>query len=160
MLEICPLNQAPDALNQCLYWCDREWGGQSGFAFEDWVAEFRRIESDPVDEVFVALADGAPVGMVWMLEREGLATHAHLSPWVSNLIVDPDHRDAGVARALLDHVESYLAAGGDTCAYLLAQTPGNYFTKGWEVLDTARLRNGHVFVMQKEFNSSRDVFAN
>lgn len=150
MLTICPLSHAPTALDACIHWCDAEWRDSSGLSPVDWIAEFQRIEDDPVDEVFIAVQEDTPVGMIWLLEREGVDSHAHLSPWVSNLIVDPNHRDSGVAKALLSHAEAYLAAGGDTCAYLLTREPSVYFTKGWEVADTASLGEEHVFVMQKD----------
>ncbi|MFT4716627.1 MAG: GNAT superfamily N-acetyltransferase [Paracoccaceae bacterium] len=149
MLTICPLSQAPDARTTCINWTDAEWGAVARFAPEDWEAEISRIEGHPVDEVFVAFKNEAPVGMAWILEHEGVESHAHLSPWLSSLVVDPDHRNQGIAAALIRHVEDYAALGGDDHLFLLTHTPAVYFTKGWEVHDTAPLGRGHVFVMQK-----------
>ncbi len=149
MLTIYPLSQAPTAFEACISWCDQEWRASSGYSPNDWIAEFQRIEEDPVDEVFVAFKEDTPVGMVWMLEHEGVESHAHLSPWISNLIVDQAHRDSGIAAGLLNHAETYMASGGDTRAYLLARDPAVYFTKGWEVVDTATIGVNQVFVMRK-----------
>ncbi|MFQ5439747.1 MAG: GNAT family N-acetyltransferase [Paracoccaceae bacterium] len=149
MLTIRPISDVPSARDNCIVWCDREWGEVSGLSPSDWIDEFQRIERHPVDEAFVATEEETPVGMVWMLEHEGLRSHRDLRPWVSNLIVDPKHRERGIARALLAHAETYIAAGGDDLAYLLTQTPAVYFNHGWEVIDTAPLGKSHVFVMQK-----------
>lgn len=149
MFTICPLSQVPEARSVCINWTDVEWGAQAQFKPEDWEQELDRIDAHPVDEAFVALEGENPVGMAWMLETEGVDSHNHLTPWLSSLVVDPSHRDRGVAQALLDHIESYVALGGDEQLYLLTETPGLYFTKGWEVFDIAPLATSHVFVMHK-----------
>ena len=149
MPTIRPLSQVPEARAVCIRWCDAEWGAAARYSITDWEAEFDRIEAHPVDEIFVALEGTVPVGMAWMLEREGPRRLSHLTPWLSSLIVAPEHRDRGVARALIAHVEAYAATGGDEVLFLLTETPSVYFLSGWEVRDTAPTRNGDVFVMQK-----------
>lgn len=149
MVTICPLSRAPYALETCIGWSDREWSAFADYKVEDWEREFARIDNHPVDEVFVAFDGDTPIGMAWMLEQEGVGSHAHLSPWISSVVVDPKHRDQGVAAALLTHIEDYAALGGDDQIYLLTETPAVYFTKGWEVFDTAAAGDDQVFVMQK-----------
>lgn len=149
MLTICPLSRVPDARPACIRWCDGEWGAAARYAIADWEAEFDRIDRHPVDEIFVALDAHVPVGMAWMLEREGPRRLSHLTPWLSSLIVAPEHRGRGVARALIAHVEAYAALGGDEVLFLLTETPSVYFPGGWEVRDTAATGAGDVFVMQK-----------
>jgi len=149
MLTICPLSRVPAARETCIAWVSREWGDQSGFGHGDWAAEFDRIHAHPTDEIFVALDDGLPVGMVWMLEHEGIDSHAALTPWLSCLVVDPAHRARGIGRRLISHVESYVAAGGDPAIHLLTDRPALYFALGWEALDTAHVGRRPVFVMRK-----------
>ena len=150
MYRIHPLSEVPDARDICIRWSDVEWSGAAGFTPLDWEAELQRIEADPVDEIFVAMLEGTPVGMVWLLEHEDVDSHAHLTPWLSCLVVDENHRDKGVARALVSHLEGYVAAGGDNRLYLLTESPTYYFTLDWEVLDTATLGDRSVFVMKKQ----------
>jgi len=149
MITIKPLSDAPSARDACIRWNDVEWGTAAGFSLDDWDAEYHRIEGHPTDEVFVAHLGAQPVGMVWLLEHEGVETHMHLTPWLSCLVVDPAHRDKGVAAALIRHIENYAAAGGDDQLYLLTETPAIYFAHGWEVFDTAPLGGKDVFVMRK-----------
>ena len=119
MLTICPLSQAPQARATCIGWTDAEWGRATSFSDADWDAEINRIESHPVDEVFVAFQGDNPVGMAWLLEHEGVESHPHLTPWLSSLVVDPAHRDRGIGAALMTHIESYAALGGDESLFLL-----------------------------------------
>ncbi len=154
MLTICPLSDHPEARDQCIQWTHAEWGAAAAYTVADWEDELTRIQTHPVDEVFVAIKGDTAVGMVWLLEHEGVGSHDHLTPWLSSLVVDPAYRAQGVARALMAHLEAYAALGGDKAVYLLTETPAVYFTKGWEVHDTAPLGDRHVFVMRKALNEA------
>ena len=149
MFDIRPLSHTPSALEACKEWTDREWGAVANFNETDWEAEFTRIAENPVDEVFVAFVHNQPVGMVWLLEHEDVESHAHLTPWLSSLVVDPDHRNRGIATALVAHVETYIATGGDEVLHLLTETPAYYARLAYEVCDIARLGAKNVFVMKK-----------
>jgi len=147
--SIKPLSAVPDALAACIGWAAREWGDDSGFSEADWREEFARVQRDPVDEIFVAMAGDLPVGMAWMLEQEEIESHTHLRPWLSALVVDSAHRDTGVAGALMRHVEQYAHLGGDDRLFLLTDAPGIYFTHGWQVHDTTHVYDRPVYVMEK-----------
>jgi hypothetical protein len=43
--------------------------------------------------------------------------------------------------------------------FLLTETPSVYFLAGWEVMDTAPVKQGHVFVMQKSLEYSASAKA-
>ena len=137
MIRIMPLCSVPYTLQACLDWADQEWGKIASFDRSDWHEEFERIQNSPVDQVFVALEDDNPVGMAWLLEHEEVASHQHLTPWLSSLVIDPDRRGRGIAKLLIDHIQAYAALGGDEVLFLLTETPAYYFRLGWNVFDTA-----------------------
>lgn len=149
MIDILPLSQTPNARAACLEWSHREWGTVANFSSDDWEVEFDRLLDSAVDEVFVALDGDTPVGMATMVEHEDIDSHRHLTPWLSSLVVAPDYRRQGIARALVRHVEAYAALGGDPALHLLTESPAYYFRLGWEVSDTAQLGLNNVFVMSK-----------
>lgn len=148
-LSIVPLGKALAARDICIAWANAEWGRASRFTLDDWEAEFDRIKAHPIDEIFVAFQGNTPVGMVWLLEHEGVDTHTHLSPWLSCLVVEPTKRGRGIGAILIAHLEARATNGGDKTLYLLTETPAVYFVHGWEVMDTALLGDRRVFVMQK-----------
>ena len=149
MLTIEPLSAHPEARAACIGWSAAEWAEASGFQQSDFAAEFDRILDDPVDEMFVALADGRPVGMACLLEQDAVPGFEHHSPWLSTVVVAPEARRKGIAAALIAHVERYAAMGGDDRLFLATGTPGLYVAQGWEVMDIARHGSGDVFVMTK-----------
>jgi len=152
MLTISPLLPRPDHLETCIAWSDREWRALTGFTTHDWQIEFHRMMTAPVDEIFVALLDDMPVGMVWMIEKEGLESHAHLTPWLSNLVVDAKHRGRGIGRALVSHVAHYVALGGDPTLHLLTHTPAVYLNMGWDMMEMAELRKRPIYVMSRDLS--------
>lgn len=152
MITISPLSEQPHFLQTCIAWSDREWRALTGFTALDWDQEFRRVQADPVDEVFVAHHADTPLGMAWMVEREGLESHAHLTPWLSNLVIDPLYRGQGLARQLIDFVAKYVSLGGDTALHLLTDNPSLYVPMRWDVMDIARLGARNVYVMQHDLS--------
>lgn len=71
---------------------------------EDYLAVFEDIQADPGHELLVAEEDGEVVGSVVLLIVPNLSHRA--TPWalVENLIVDPDYRQKGICRMLLEYV--------------------------------------------------------
>lgn len=149
MINIHPLAEVPEALQACLDWADLEWSVVANFTLEDWVKEFQRIDQSPVDQVFVALNNTVPVGMIWVLAHEDVDSHRHLTPWLSGLVVDPAQRKTGVARALVAFAEARAAEEMTPVLHLLTVIPNFYFRLGWSVIDTAILGKERVFVMKK-----------
>jgi len=149
MIDIVPLRSAPFARASCIDWSHAEWGAAANFTLTDWQDEFRRIDASPLDQVFVALEGASPVGMIWLLEHEDVATHMHLTPWLSSLVVAPAHRKRGIAAALVAHIETCATSGGASTLYLLTESPSYYFRLGWAVCDTATVGKERVFVMKK-----------
>jgi GNAT superfamily N-acetyltransferase len=74
------------------------------------------LELDP-DGCFVAMSDDQPVGMV-------TSTSFGRSGWIGNLIVEPDFRNRGIGRTLVEHAIESLRGKGATTVRLEADPPG------------------------------------
>jgi GNAT superfamily N-acetyltransferase len=89
-------------------------------AREGWAAsreQFRiYLEHDP-DGCFVAMVEDQPVGMV-------TTTSYRHSGWIGNLIVEPDHRNRGIGRTLMEQAIECLQNKGATAIRLEGDPPG------------------------------------
>ncbi len=85
---------------------------EEGFSEADWRGWAR---SSPV---FIALADGAPIGMVAAFPGDPSEDRRLVALWVN-----PDHRGDGVASALVSHVEDWARQdGAERLTLWVAQT--------------------------------------
>ncbi|MCP5781392.1 GNAT family N-acetyltransferase, partial [Klebsiella pneumoniae] len=56
-------------------------------------------------KAFVALVSGFPSGLVLLIDND-LDSHAHLTPWLASLYVDPAFRNKGVGKQLIAAAEN------------------------------------------------------
>jgi GNAT superfamily N-acetyltransferase len=78
------------------------------------------MDGDHPEQCFVAESQGTVVGFAH-LQRQVDTFTAGPGWFLDDLFVDPDHRGAGIARALISHLSSYAAAhGGGTLRWITA----------------------------------------
>jgi len=101
-----------------------------------------------IPTTLVALADGAPVGSVSLLEEDGLAGFAHCSPWLASLYVDVAWRGRGIGARLVRRVMALARALQVPRLHLF--TPGQeafYEALGWRSFAAATAEGQAVTVM-------------
>ncbi len=94
----------------------------------------------------VALSEDQLLGTASLLSQT--ITHAHLSPWLSSVYVDPHHRGQGIASALVQQVVQEAASLGVQEVYLF--TPSSealYARLGWKVLEYAEYQGHRLTIM-------------
>ena len=98
---------------------------------------------------FVALSDdGVPIGSASIFSKT--ITHAHLSPWLSAVVVPPEHRGKGIASALSLRAAAEAAQLGFDTLYLF--TPRNeslYSRLGWETMERAAYNGLPIAIMSR-----------
>jgi GNAT superfamily N-acetyltransferase len=97
---------------------------------------------------FVALGGNLLLGSASLVRQT--ITHPQLSPWLSSVYVDPQHRGQGIASALVGRVEQAAAGIGFEKIYLF--TPSSeklYASLGWELIEYARYRELKLAIMSK-----------
>ena len=88
---------------------------------------------------------GEPVGTV-SLKDESIS-HSHLSPWVAELLVAPQHRGKGVGTALMAAVENKARELGFAELYVSTdQAAGIVESRGWRAFDRTDSLRGPVTV--------------
>lgn len=70
------------------------------------------------------------------LWRADLLSRQELSPWLSGLVVHPDHRKSGVGQELQRYILEYCKARSMKELYLYTDRSGYYEKSGWVAFDT------------------------
>jgi len=106
------------------------------------------LQKSDLPTTFVALQDDTLLGSASLVRQT--ITHQHLSPWLSSVYVDPQHRGRGIASALVGRVEQAAAAMGFETIYLF--TPSSeklYASLGWQTIEYARRSELNIAIMSK-----------
>ena len=106
----------------------------------------------------VAVAQGAPVGAVCLVEHDmpGHEAVAGMSPWIKGLYVDQPARRHGYGALLVSRCETWAAALGHHALYLYtergsaAEQP--YKRLGWRIIRYERYDGMDVTVMRKNLS--------
>ena len=84
---------------------------------EGLIAQMRQGRDDAIPVGLIGFVDGEPAGTVSLLEKD-LEECGDLRPWLAGLLVSPEHREKGVADAL---VNASLVQG-NTCSHPFIST--------------------------------------
>ncbi|MGL4370699.1 MAG: GNAT family N-acetyltransferase [Spirochaetota bacterium] len=142
-MEIFPLSRCPQYFLILAHWAFFQWYYHKRIDFRAVTADYRRradFSSLPVS--WVAVDEGAPVGMISFKNRD-LSSHSHLSPWLSALYVIPELRKKGLGGELIKTVQDYALGKGFSRIYLFtdhkdaAYLSGYYAERGWLFLEKA-----------------------
>ena len=138
-LHIAPLADHPEVLPVLRGWMEREWPGYYGPAGRgDAEADLRALAATAMLPVgLVALYGDQPCGMA-ALRAESIASHRHLTPWVTAGLVAEPHRRRGIGARLLAALEKRARALGHSRLYCATGTASGILRRaGWQVLDHA-----------------------
>ena len=97
-----------------------------------------RLQTDGLPIGLVAVEDNAPVGAVALAERS-IASHAHLSPWLIGLWVEPRYRGRGFGGRLVRAAVDTARELGVARLHAATATAASLFERGgWTLIDTAQ----------------------
>ncbi|MDR6431823.1 GNAT family N-acetyltransferase [Brucella pseudogrignonensis] len=131
MIEIITLEQRKDLAAICAKWNHVEWGQAAGATEEQIVDALNElIHATDGQAVRAALWNGELAGFVLLIHND-LESHPHLKPWVASLLVAPEFRGRGVAKALMTAIETAAHELGYSEAYLYTDKPDLYRKIAW-----------------------------
>ncbi len=139
-VRILALAEAPHLIPTLRRWLVTEWPayyGPSGpgDAGADLQARAQRAAL-PVGVVALD-EEGAPLGTA-ALTATSIRSHAHLTPWLSGLLVEPTARRRGIGARLVEAIEAEAVARGFERLYAATDTAGGILARrGWVVVDEA-----------------------
>jgi predicted N-acetyltransferase YhbS len=150
-LQIVPLVERPELVDQVAAWGFAEWGHLNpGQTQQSRTARIReRMNIDRVPIVLVALDDaGSMVGTASLLfdDLEGDPRN----PWLASVFVPAEQRGKGIASALVVAIEDAARRLGYPTLYLFTTSAARlYAGLGWRALEQRDYRGEHIQVMDK-----------
>jgi len=150
-MKIVPLVERPDLAAQVTAWGFAEWGYHNpGQTLESRAVEIKEaMNVDRVPIAFVALGDDDGIVGTASLIFDDLEGDPR-NPWLASVYVPPEHRQKGIASALVRTVEDAARRLGYTRLYLFTSTaPKLYAGLGWRPLEQRDYRGDHIQIMDK-----------
>ena len=150
-MQIVPLVERPELVDQVAAWGFAEWGPLNpGQTLQSRTARIREtMNSDRIPIVLVALDDAGPmVGTASLLfdDLEGDPRN----PWLASVFVPAEHRGKGIASALVVAIEDAARRLGYGRLYLYTTSAAAlYAGLGWRALERREYRGEHIQVMDK-----------
>jgi GNAT superfamily N-acetyltransferase len=104
------------------------------------------LAGDGFETALVARIDDISVGTCLLVRHELEPAH-DLTPWLAGLVVDRNHRNKGIGRALVAAVEAHAASIGVERLYLYTWEARDFYTGlGWVVVEQFE-QDGHPMLL-------------
>jgi GNAT superfamily N-acetyltransferase len=150
-LQIVPLVERPEFVDQVAAWGFAEWGHLNpGETLEQRRVRIRgKLNVDRVPVAFVALDAADVIAGTASLIFDDLEGDPR-NPWLASVYVPPEHRGKGIASALVGVVEDAARRFGYSRLYLFTTSAAAlYAGLGWRTLEQRDYRGEHIQVMDK-----------
>ena len=155
-MQIVPLAERPEFVDQVAAWGFAEWGHLNpGQTLQSRTAGLRAtMSADRIPIAFVALNNSDGIVGTASLVFDDLVlddnTDDPRNPWLASVFVPPSQRRKGVASALIGTVESAAQRLGHPRLYLFTTSASAlYAGLGWRALEQRDYRSEHIQVMDK-----------
>lgn len=158
-LELVPLPEVPEALEEILDWNLQVWGERiPGYDADGWRAFYERCllsrfdVYDGLSELaWVIRREGRNIGSIALVHEDDLPAYQHLSPWMAAFVIDPALRHSGIGRRVVATFEDRCRQYGIHRLYLWTdQYTDWYRSLGYEVLAHDQIGAIQMDVMVKD----------
>lgn len=144
------LAECPRHIETLAAWHFGEWGKWN--PANDIAARSLKLQNylrrDGVPLMFVAQADGQPIGSAALVEHD-LPDRIDLSPWLASVFVAPAWRKQGVGKALVRRVMEEAARQGLEKFYLFTPDQQKFYESlGWTLLERRTYHGDSIVVME------------
>jgi predicted N-acetyltransferase YhbS len=150
MLQVLPLRERPQAIEQLARWHFAQWGSLNPTSTIERRVERLQGHLTPgrVPQTFVAVEGDALLGSASLVAAD-LPSRSDLSPWLASVYVDPPHRNQGIGAALVNRVAEEARLLGLPMLYLFTPDRAAFYAKlGWQFVEEADWNGTVVTVME------------
>ena len=140
----------PEALPTIARWHHAEWGHYSAERTVETMSERLRghMNRDRIPLTVVAHEGDLAVGTAGLVECD-MKTRRHLTPWLADVVVHPERRNAGIGTRVVEFTLERARELGVRRLYLFTPDRESFYARmGWSVLERTEYRGELVVVMQ------------
>jgi len=142
-MEIIELSDRPELIEEGIQYFWKQWGNDSNEAFYADCIRNSLNDRDSIPKFYLALEGNKIVGSYALITND-LISRQDLIPWFACLLVEPSHRNKGIAGKLLDHASEQAKTLGYVRLYLSTDLEGFYEAKGWNYMTKGFNFNGEA----------------
>lgn len=153
-MEIAYLADHPEYINLLSEWFSKEWSTEEGGrTVEEWRSRLLQHLNTKIPLTILALNNKVCVGTASLVFHD-LASHAHLSPWLSCVYVIPECRNKGIGIYLVKTLIRKAREMGCPKVYayqfevLARDFEARYPFLGLKTVEKAKIKNEKVLIME------------
>lgn len=127
------LSKHPQYIETVSNWIYNEFviKSKSKFQLEQVFEFFNNTDTDYFPITLIAIKDGECIGTISVFEND-LKTQNDFKPWLASLVVNPNYRNQGIGRILIDKALERVKELGFSRVYLRTEHASGYYIKrGW-----------------------------
>jgi len=110
------------------------------------------LGGDGFETALVARIGDVPVGTCLLVRHELEPAH-DLTPWLAGLVVDRDHRNKGIGRALVAAIEAHATSIGVERLYLYTWEARDFYARlGWVVVEPLEQDSHPMLLMSRQLS--------
>jgi GNAT superfamily N-acetyltransferase len=154
MIEILPLAERSECIEQLARWHFAQWGPINPTSTVERRIERLRGHLEPgrVPQTFVAVDGDRLLGSASLVAAD-LPSRDDLSPWLASVYVDPPFRNRGVGAALVKRVAQEARSLDFPTLYLFTPDRAAFYANlGWQVVERDEWNGCEVTVMELKLN--------
>lgn len=131
-------------------WLSEEWGREQGYSYDDTLSWCRSLATSE-RELIICAKLGEQPGVALLVDYD-LPSHRHLTPWLSSVLVLPEHRCSGIGSFMTNRLCEIAAELGYGEVYLyVLESPSVpfYRRRGWMPIENIEIARRTFVVMKK-----------
>ena len=125
-----------DELNRITSWMYEWWGEREGYCFDAVKSYMKNSMNDTrLPKTFGLYKDGILIG-IYQFTNHDLFVRPDIYPWLANVYIDKNYRNAGFGKILLESVKENAVSELDSDElYLFTNHKNLYERFGWEMFE-------------------------
>ncbi|WCE32469.1 GNAT family N-acetyltransferase [Vibrio sp. SCSIO 43137] len=155
-MKVENLTQHPHLTEEIARWHYNEWHSlYPESTFQEFVQDIEHcLNEEAVPATRVLLDSDKVVGSASVLKQD-MTTNQHLSPWLANVYISPEHRGKGLGSILIEQVMKQVQQTGIETLYLFTEDQACFYKRlGWQLLKQENYSGAEVSIMAADLREA------